>query len=224
MKPLVACLILLLPVAAPIADEKNEPITPAMAVMTGKATEFRNYSGGTFPIKPGEDVQKKMAEALRSVTVTKFSLDEKTGIVVALPANIFNFNDVFKVYGKPMAVEGILTSTDNAILVEASGTKGAKRMPLLIAQKMTLVDEKNKDSFPAENQATIEGIASKGEIKVGSDTAGWAIRNGGGRIPINLPKDAKPPETGAKIRASGKVRVVEGQLLLDATKVDAAKK
>ena len=224
MKPMTVCLALLLSVTIAAAAENKERPAPARVVMTGKAVSFVMISSLEVEIKPGDDVQKKLAEALKSVTATTFMLDEKAGIVVALPANRFKLIDVLKVLDKPMAAEGILTTTTNDLLVKLSGTKEAKRVPLLIADKVTLVDDKNKDSFPAENQATIEGTVKKEETKLGSETAVWAIGNADGRIPILLPKDSKPLESGAKFRASGRVRVVEGQLLLEVTKVEAMKK
>jgi len=97
-------------------------------------------------------------------------------------------------------------------------------VPLLIADEATVLNDKNKGSYPTENYATIEGAITKSETKLAEETVGWSIRNGDSRIPIILPKDAKPPKSGSKVRATGKVRVIEGQLLLDAIKLDPATK
>ena len=122
-----------------------------------------------------------------------------------------------------MAVEGVLTSTNNPVLVAMSEKKGPKQVLLLTANKVTLVDAKNKQDFPAQGNAIIFGIVTKRKSKVGSETVEWAIQNGKGHIPFTLPKGGKHPKAGTKLRASGKVRVVDEKFLLEAIKVDPVK-
>jgi len=221
MKPLIACLLLLLSVPAVMGGDPKAP--PARVVMTGKVTLLIQSTNVKVSIQPGEDVGKKLAEALKSVTATRFDLADNTSIVVAFPPKTVTPNDFFNVKDKLVAVEGILTSTDDSVLV-ALGPKGAKQVPLLIAEKLIWVDDKNKAKLPAENQATIEGVADKAEIRLGSITVGWAIRNGDGRIPLLLAKDTSSPNAGSKMLTSGMVRVVEGQPVLEASKVESRKK
>jgi hypothetical protein len=224
MKPVIACLALLLSASPLRTEEEKEVVAPARLLMTGKAEALVQVSGVKVTIQAGEDVKKKLADALKSITATMFNLDDQTRILIVLPKDSFTVNDALKVLGKPMAVEGILTDSDDAGLIALSGAKGAKRVPLLIAERVTLVNEKNRDGFPAENQATVEGVAIKGQFKVGKGALEWAIRNADGHIPIALPGEVKPPADGAKTRASGKLRMVDGLLVLDAVKVEPMKK
>jgi hypothetical protein len=222
MKPSIACLTVFLCLPLVTADGKKAQLVPARVVIAGKTYAFVNSTNVRVALRGDEDIQKKIAEALKEVNATGFNIDAKTGVVIALPKT-FNKNNAFKLLGKRIAVEGILTSTDDGALFLASGSKGVKRVPLLIATKITEIDAKNKDSFPAENHAAIEGVARKGPFKVGAETVEWAIQNANGRIPFTLPKGAKPPEAGARLRVSGKVRVVEGELVLNAVTMSAGK-
>jgi hypothetical protein len=224
MKPSIACVVLTLLVAAGHADEKTGPPPPACVVMAGKAASFIQASSVRAEIKAGEDVQKKLDEALKQVTATTFKVGEKAGVVVVLPANTVKLEDALTLIGASVAVEGTLGSTDNAVLIAAAGATGAKRLPLLVADKVVRLDETNKDRFPAENHAVIEGVVSKVEVRAGAEAFGWAIRNANGLIPFTLPMGGTPPRAGAAVRASGKVRVAGGQLVLEATKIEEGKK
>jgi hypothetical protein len=150
---------------------------------------------------------------------THFDLGDKTGIVVAFPPNTITLNDIFKVTGKRMAAEGILTSTSDSVLVGLFGKNGAKQLPLLVAEKVTWLDEKNEKRFPAENHATIEGVTSRLALTLDSITVSRGIRNGDGDIPLVVAKGTALPEAEKNIRAYGKVRVVKEQALLEAAKL-----
>ncbi len=216
---------LLVALAAPYApaQDKKEMPAPARVVVTGKATAFLQASSVNVAIQPSEDIAKTLKEATRKVAGTAFKIDETSGMVVVLPENIFKLEDAVGLIGKLIAVEGILTSTDTPLLVAISGTEKAKRVPLLVATKATVINEKNKADFPAENHALIEGIVKKGEMKVGSRVAEWSIHNADGDLPFIAPKDAAL-EAGTKFRISGGIRVVEGQWLLEAVKAEPVKR
>jgi hypothetical protein len=224
MRTALASAVLALLAAAGHADEKAAPPTPARVVMAGRGASFVQASSVRVELKAGADLQKKLDEALKRVTATTFKVGGQSGVVVVLPANAFKAEDALKVIRAQVAVEGTLCSTDNAVLVALAGATGAKRVPLLVADKVVRLDETNKDRFPAEDHAAIEGVASKGEVKAGDEMFGWAIRNANGLIPLTLPRGGAPPEAEAAVRASGKVRVAGGQLVLEATKVEAVKK
>jgi hypothetical protein len=224
MATLLTWPVLAMLAAAAPADEKPAAPAPARVTMTGKGASYIQASSVQVEIKAGEDAQKKLSEALKQVTATTFTVGEKGGVVVVLPANTFKLDDALKVIGAVVAVEGVLSSTDNAVLVAVAGGADAKRVPVLVADKVVQLDEKNKDRFPAENGAVVEGTAIKGAITVGGAALEWAIQNGDGRVPLALAKGVGPPEAGAKVRASGKVRVAAGQLVLEATKVEPVKK
>jgi pimeloyl-ACP methyl ester carboxylesterase len=196
---------------------------PARVVLTGKCRGFTTVSKVQVALRGDEDIQKELAAALKDITATGFQIDNKMGIAIALPKT-FNINDAFQWLGKPVAVEGILTSTDDTVVIPVTGIRGAKRIPLLIAKKVTPLEAKNKEGFPAENHATIEGVAIKAETKLGRKRSHWAIENADGRIRFTLPKTAEPPREGARIRVSGRVRVVEADVVVDASRVEVVGK
>ena len=91
--------------------------------------------------------------------------------------------------------------------------RGWSRVPMLVADKVVMLDEKNKEKYPAVNHAVIEGEVVKGEVKAG---AGVVRVVGPGRRGQDSAGDAEggtPPKDGARVRASGKVRVAGGQLV-----------
>jgi hypothetical protein len=221
VRSLIVVAFLALPFSATIADEKANL---ARVVMSGKATSFIQASSVRAEISAGDDVQKKLREALKQVTATTFKVGEKAGVVVVLPANTFKLEDAVDLINAAVAVEGILSSTDDAVLIAVAGATGERRVPLLIANKAVRLDETNKDRYPTENHAIIEGGIDKAEIKVGEETFRWAIQNADGRIPLTFPKDGKSPEQGTKQRATGKVRIATGRLILDASKVEPVTK
>jgi hypothetical protein len=201
MKPIIVCLTVFLTVTAVAGEEKRNLATPAKILFTGKGAGYFRVSGG-----------------VGHVTTIEIMLDRKMALLVRAPMT-FKLDDAFKM----LAVEGILTSTDNEILVKMAQLQ-SMRVPLLVADKVTLVDEKNKESFPAENHARIEAIARKVSIKLGSEMAEWAIQTSEAHIPLILPKDGKPPELGTRVRVSGKLRVVDAQVAVVVTQIEPVKK
>jgi hypothetical protein len=192
--------------------------------MTGKGEAFIQSSVAVYAVKPGEDPKKKADEARKEVTATAFKLGEKQGIVVVFPADTFKVEDALAVIGRTAAVEGVLSWTDERLLIAVAGAKGEKRVPMLVAEKVVRLDEKSKGRYPAVNHAVIEGKAVKGAVKAGTESFEWSIQNGDEKIPLTLPKGGKQPEAGSRVRASGKVRVSGGQLVIDAAKVESVKK
>ena len=193
-------------------------------MLTGKGAAFLQLSGLNVAIQPGDDVEKKLKEALKKITATVFKIDGRSGVAVVLPANIFDITDALKVFGKLMSMEGTLTTTDNPVLIGLSGSQGARAIPLLIVDKATLLNDRNKAEFPAENHAVVEAVARKGEIKIGTETTEWSLENADGRIPFMVPKGGTSPEAGIRLRVAGKVRVVDGKWLLEATKMEPIKR
>ncbi|HEX3149549.1 MAG TPA: hypothetical protein VHR66_15850 [Gemmataceae bacterium] len=215
--------LLVLPIACrALADDKKDVPAPARVVVTGKATAFLQATSVNVAIQGGEDVQKKIAEATKKVTATAFKIDDQSGIVVVLPANSFAVGDALKLIGSQYAVEGILTSTDSGLLIAITGDKTSKRVPLLIASKVTAIDDKNKADLPAENHALMEGTVKKGSWKLGTSTGEWSIQNANGSLPFVALKDAKIDD-GSKLRVSGPVRVVAGEWLVEAQKAELVK-
>ena len=215
--------LLVLSLAGPaLADDKKDVPAPARVVVTGKATVFLQATSVNVAIQGGEDVQKKIAEATKKVTATAFKIDDKSGIVIVLPANSFAVGDALKLIGSQYAVEGILTSTDSGLLVAITGDKMSKCVPLLIASKATAIDDKNKADFPAENHALMEGTVKKGSWKFGASTGEWLIQNANGTLPFVAPKDAKI-EDGSKLRVSGPIRIVAGEWLVEGQKAEVVK-
>jgi hypothetical protein len=224
MKTPLAGLLLTLVTVAVVAEEKA-PVPPRVrVVMTGKGEAFFQSSNVRIEVKPGEDLRKKIEEALKEVTATAFKVGEGEGVVVVFPANAVKVEDALKVIGGLAVVEGVLGFSDDAILIASAGAKGAKRVPVLVALKVGKLDDKAKGDYPAVNHAVVEGQAVRGEFKIGTETFEWSMQDGDGRIPLRLPKGVKSPEPGTQIRASGKVRVAEGQWVLEVAKVEPMKK
>ena len=181
----------------------------------------------TVHIKPGQDVREELAAALKECSFTLVKPDAKTNVLIALPNRLVNFNDLALAaiaMNKSLAVEGVLTATDDKMVIGFCGLKDTTRIPLLIAKTATWVDDKNKDQFPPENTVRIRGAVRKGEVKLGSETFNYGITNADGVIPMVLPKDAKAPENDAMVVASGRLRSVEGRPVVDVEKIDSDRK
>jgi hypothetical protein len=223
MRVLIAIVSLLF--LSTVTQSQEKKTQPALVAMTGTPICALQASMVSVEIKPGQDVQEELTKALKEFKLTAIKFDEKTAVAVALPKNI-NFNDLgLAVFDKKMiAVEGLLTTTDNDLVIAACGMKGAKRVPFLIAKTATWVDEKNKNKFPGENHATIRGVARKGEIKIDSETFDWGIENADGSIPIILEKEVKAPASGATVLASGSLRAVNGRPVMKADKIESVGK
>src|SRR5262245_57507534 len=113
-----------------LADEKKEPPPPARVVVVGQGESYLRFSNAQIEIQAGEDVQKKLAEARKQIQALSFKLDDKSGLLVAFPANVFQLQDIRPAMHAAVAIEGILATTDNEFLIVSSGNKGAKRAPL----------------------------------------------------------------------------------------------
>ncbi len=194
---------------------------PARVIITGKATSFIQKSSAKAEIKAGEDVEKKLAEALRQISATSFKITPSAGMIVALPADQFKLKDAAGFLNGMVAVEGLLTTTDDTVLMAVAGANGAKRVPMLIAAKATPITTANKAEFPAENAIICEVVVVAAEGKAASPAEAWAIRNGDGQVRFTLPKDAAPPTAGIRVRVAGQIRIGAGQLRIEAAKVEA---
>lgn len=201
MRSLILYLLAFLAITVVGGEGSKEPATSAKVIVTGSGNGFF-----------------EVGSAVSSDTYIVIQFDDKTSLIVQTP-NTFSVNNSFKI----LAVEGTLTSTGDTSLIKLVDSK-ANRVPILIADKVTVVDEKNKESFPAAGQGRIEAIARKISIKVGSEKVEWAVQNSEGPIPLIFPKDRKPPEPESQERISGKVRIIEGQFLLEVTKTEPVKK
>src|SRR5262245_3849277 len=96
----------------------------AKLVLTGKATFSVQATDVKVQIQPGDDAAAKLAESLKKVTGLGFQLDEQTKLVVAVPET--EAKNVVSFINKTLAVEGLLTFTDNAALITIFGQPGAK--------------------------------------------------------------------------------------------------
>jgi hypothetical protein len=163
-------------------------------------------------------------ECFKQALVATFRLDDETTLVVALPGKAVSINDFFKYYEKPTSVEGLLTATDDPDLLGLLPQIKDKKTALFVADKVTLLDDKNVATFPRAGSALVEGVAVKGEYKVGSKKTAWAIKNADGYIPLLVPADSASLKNDAKIRVTGRVRVSGAVLSLEVVKVEAVKK
>ncbi len=227
MCSLITTLSLVFTLAVPAASDRKATPAAARVAITGKPTMTVQVRDIHFELKPGQNVEEELAKALQEVTLTILKRDESTAVAVALPTKGLDFTKLALATirkDRLIAVEGILTTTDDKSVLELLGMKGTKLVPLLIAKTPTWVNEQNKNRFPRENQAVIQGVAKKKEIRIGSETSDWAIENADGFIPLRLAKDTKPLDAGATLLVSGALLAIDGRPVIRASKIDPARK
>ncbi|MBX9579874.1 MAG: hypothetical protein K2X87_06155 [Gemmataceae bacterium] len=212
----IGLLVLLAPVAAPADDPKPAPA--AGVVVSGKPVGLvltKTTTGGET----------------KTVRVSILKLGDDAAVAVALPPEKGPAKKAAKPGGadpdleaalreatgeaRPVAAAGRLSSTDDPLVVAAVGPKGAKRVPLILADRVTELADANKKDVPPPGSARVDGVLVRADIQLGPDTAKWAIdQKEPGPVPLLLPADGPEPTAGARVRATGTVRVVDGRFVV----------
>ena len=211
----LACLAVLLAVHVAPADDPK-PAPAAKVVVSGQPVGrvlIRTTAGGETT----------------TVRATLLKLDDRTTVAVVLPAEK---NPPKKAApGGPdpdleaalreatgrasaVAAEGRLSSTDDPLVVAAAGPKGAKTVPLVRADKLTDLTDANRKDFPPPGSARVEGVLAAADVKLGPDAARWVVGGEPHPVPLLLPADGPVPAAGAKVRAAGPARVVDGRFVV----------
>jgi|GEM_PF-5002696 len=206
-------------------DKKNSPPPSARVVVSGKSV-------GQVLVKVTTGGETKKLQ------VVLVELNDKTKLAVARPDGAADppakedksgvDPDLKRLLEaaqeKDIAVEGRLSSTENDVVIAAVGGRGAKSVPLLMADRVTDVTAANAKDYPPKGSARVEGVLVRTASKVGRDTADWAIRDGDLKhIPLLLAEGTTVPDVGSKVRVGGAVKVVDGRLVVVATKLDTVK-
>jgi hypothetical protein len=222
---IVATIALFLP-ALHIAGQEGEK-APATVILTGKCTSYSAFSFRQVKIRLGDNIQKKLAEALnQAAVVLSFDLDEQTHLfVISTPRATPGPSDAIFVFGKKYSgVTGRLIRSDDPDLIKALDAKKPRHVWLLVSDNITLVDDKNKARFPAPAMAQIEGELVSGDFSAGKQKSRLGIKNGAaGPIMLVGPAVQTASEIRGKVRAAGKLEMIDGGLILTAKKIEVAK-
>ena len=152
----------------------------------------------------------------QDVLVFALQLDDKNVLVAILPQKPGDAARIFDYFGKPVAMEGQLKvgEPEEGIKLNFDGELRLddKRRVYLDAASVTVLDDKNKDKFPAEGKAYVEGpaICGKKDLKKFEEPT-LAVQNGD--APVVLTGD-KASDEAAKHGMIG----VTGRLSVDAKK------
>jgi hypothetical protein len=127
---------------------------------------------------------------------------------------------------KPVAFEGRLGTRN----VQVGRTGSVPSRPILakavslVADRYTLLDDKNRKDFPPVGSARVSGRAVHGKLEVGPGSVlTLAIANGNDAIFLTgkgLKGLGELAEVNGELRAEGKLRVERGTLVLDADRVE----
>jgi hypothetical protein len=225
MRRMIGCLVALALVGGAVAEDKKPPAASAKVVVAGKSSGLIQVSVTTS----GET---------KKLQVTLVELDDKTTLAVALPPDSVEppkksdkdsgaDPDLKRLLeaanAKGVAAEGRLSSTADALVIAAAGVKGAKAVPLLIAERVTDLTAANAKDFPPRGSVRVEGVLTRAAVKVGGGTADWAVRNEPNDIPLLLPAGTAAPDAGTRVRVAGLVNVVDGRFVVVVKKVEAVK-
>lgn len=226
MNRVLACLAVL-GLAGPTPADDPKPAPGAAVVVSGKPSGrilMRTTTGGKTT----------------TVRITVLKLDDTTAVAVALPADEKPAKKADPGGADPdlaaalreaageapaVSVAGRLAVADDPLVVAAVGPKGAKTVPLIRADTVTELTDANRKDFPPVGSARVEGTLVRAEVKVGPDVAKWAIdAKDPGPVPLLLPAEGPLPVAGAKVRATGRARVVGGRLAVEVTELAAVGK
>lgn len=200
----------------------------ATVILTGKCTSYAAFSFQQVKIRPGDDIQKKLADALNQKTlVLGFDLDEQTHLfVISTPQAAPGPLDAIFVFGKKhSAVAGRLIRSDDCDLIKALDAKKPRHVWLLVSDKISLVDDKNKARFPAPAMAQIEGEMVSADLVAGKQMSRLGIKNGAaGPIMLVGPEAQTASQTRGRVRASGQLAMIDGSLILTAKKIEVQPK
>jgi Leucine-rich repeat (LRR) protein len=199
-----ALLLLNLPEARP-ADKPPEGPTLARVVVTGI-----NQGGATSSLFIGGKGKRTHIEVSSQI----FKLSDKSALLVVInhkgkgKRTLLNIGKTYAAQGR-LVVEGPGVETGPFRLwTEGMLAVKDKKRVVLLADSITLIDEKNKASFPAPGKAVVEGkaVCGKRDLKL---TAAPTLSISNGKTPIVF--SGKKAETDAAgkgvIRATGALSV-----------------
>lgn len=213
---------LMLPILG-TSQEKSRPMSKV--VLSGKADSFISATSIRVQVRLGEDAEKKIADALKKVTALGVTLGDNKKIVFVVPADRIPPGDLIKVVKKQaVAAEGFLSSTEDELLLIATGSKETGRLPILVVEKMVWLDDSNRAGFPELGSMTIEGIVQARKLKVGNEDFGHGVVNGDQEIPVHVGPDLSASFPEGQVRLGGKVRINGGRLVVDVNRSESTKK
>jgi hypothetical protein len=122
-----------------------------------------------------------------------------------------------------VAVEGTLSHSDDPLVAALAGSAGTKQVPILIGTKETRINDDNRQQFPPEHHARVEGVLLFGDAALGAEKTRWSVRDGSRTIPLFLSEQPKPSTAGVRVSAQGTVRIVEGRFVVAVTEFSTMK-
>ncbi len=119
----------------------------------------------------------------------------------------------------PIAVERMLSSSEDLLVTAFCDAGEARRVPVLVAEKVTTVNDADKADFPGSDRLRGEGILRKAGSEFDGEKTAWAMQDGDGRVSLLVKPMETAPGDGRKVLVSGTLRIVSGRCAIVASEV-----
>lgn len=227
MKQTISFLMAIAIAGMAMAEDEKQKAASAKIVISGKPA-------GLVLVKA------TMGKETKTLRVKLLELSDKTKLAIAMPADTKdepkksdNNNgadpDLLRLLEegigeKAVAIEGRLSSTTYDVLIATVGGKGAKSVPLLLAERLTDLTAANAKDFPALGTVRVEGILDRNTTKVGKASIEWGIQNSdSNEILLLTPERLKVPAAKSRVLVNGTVEVIDGRFIVVTKSIDTIK-